>query len=142
MLFVFYTKFSGKQICYSFSSETIDSHLIATSAIQLSFHVLYNLPVLSRQEQDAASLCPFTNLRTCLHHRIWWRSCSTAPTFDFCVFNIEEPDMVWFFVFNLCFVKWMNTRSSFLNISFSLDACDFSSVSYFVTVCGPRSIIW
>ena len=57
------------------------SHLIATSAIQLSFQVLYNLPVLSRQEQDTENLCPFLTLPTCLHHRIWWRSCSTAPTF-------------------------------------------------------------
>ena len=56
------------------------SHLIATSANPLSFHVLYNLPFLSRQEHDMASLCPFPTLGTCLHHRIWWRSCSTAPT--------------------------------------------------------------
>ena len=57
------------------------SHLIATCAIQLSFQVLYNIPVLSRQEQDTANLCPLLTLRNCLHHKIWWRSCSTAPTF-------------------------------------------------------------
>ena len=81
MLFVFYTTCSGEEICYSISTETIDSHLTATPAIQLSFQVLYNLPVASRQEQKTANLCPFLLLRTCLHHRIWWRSCSKAPTF-------------------------------------------------------------
>ena len=63
------------------------SHLIATSAIPLSFQVWYNLPVLSRQEQDTANLCPFLTLRTCLHQRIWWRGCGTAPTF---VLRIKE----------------------------------------------------
>ena len=64
------------------------SQLIATSAIELSFQVLYNLPVLSRQEQDTANLCPFLTLRTCLHHKIWWRSCSTAPAVA--ILRIEE----------------------------------------------------
>ena len=59
------------------------SHLIATSAIQLSFQNLYNVPVPSREEQVTTNLCPFPTLRTCLHHRIWWRSCSTAPTIAF-----------------------------------------------------------
>ena len=56
-------------------------HLFATSAIQLSLQVLCNLAVLSRQDQDTVNLCPFPTFRTCLHHRIWWRSCITAPTF-------------------------------------------------------------
>ena len=64
------------------------SHLIATSAIRLSLQVWYNLPVLSQQEQDTANLCPFPTPRTFLHHRICWRSCSTAPTFA--VLRIEE----------------------------------------------------
>ena len=64
------------------------SHLIATSANPISFQVLYNLPVLSRQEQDTANLCPFPTLWTSLHHKILWRSCSTAPTFA--VLRFEE----------------------------------------------------
>ena len=64
------------------------SHLIATSAMLLSFQVWYNLPVLSRQEQDTANLCPYPTLRTCLLHRIWWRSCRKAPTFA--ALRIEE----------------------------------------------------
>ena len=60
------------------------NHLIATSAIPLSFQVSCNLPVLSRQEQRTTNLCPFPTVRTCLHRKIWWRkSCSTAPTFAF-----------------------------------------------------------
>ena len=57
------------------------SHLIAISAFLLLFQVLYNLPVASRQEQGRANPCPFPTLRTCLHHKIRWKSCTTAPTF-------------------------------------------------------------
>ena len=64
------------------------SHLIATSAVQLSFPVFYNLPVFSRQEQDPANLCPFLTLRPCLHQRTWWRSCSTAA--PFATLRVEE----------------------------------------------------
>ena len=85
MLLVTYTRCSREKFCYSISSETINSHLIAISAISLSFQVWYNLQVLSRQEQDTANLCSILTLRTCLHHRIWWRSCSTAPKFAFII---------------------------------------------------------
>ena len=64
------------------------SQLTPTSAIPLSFQVWYNLPVSSRQKLETSNLCPFLTLRTCLHHIIWWRKCSTAPTFA--VLRIEE----------------------------------------------------
>ena len=64
------------------------SHLTATSAILLPYQVLYIIPFLSRQEQDTAKVCPFPIFRTWLHHRICWRSCSTAQTFA--VLRIEE----------------------------------------------------
>ena len=64
------------------------SHLIATSAMPLLFHVLYNLSVLSRQNQVTANLYPLPTFRTCVNHRNYWRSCSAAPTFA--VLRIEE----------------------------------------------------
>ena len=64
------------------------SHLIATSGIPLPFQLRYNLPVIFRPEQDTANLCQFPTLRTCSHHKIWWRSYSKAPIFA--VMRIEE----------------------------------------------------
>ena len=72
--------FCGRNLLQHQQWEYRQSHLAATSAIVLSFQVLYNLPVLCGQEQDTASLCPFLTLRICLGYRIWWRRCSTAPT--------------------------------------------------------------
>ena len=80
--------FWGKNLLWHQQWNYRHSHLIATSAIQLSFRVLCNLTVLSRQEQDTANLCPFLTLRFCLHHRNCRRSFSIAPTFA--TFRIEE----------------------------------------------------
>ena len=109
---VLYNMFGGKSFLQHQQWKYRHSHLIATSAIPLWFQVLYNLPVLSRQEQGTANLCPLPTLGTCSHHRIWWRSCSTAPTFE--VFRIEEwrTRQWWFSVFNLSygelnFIQWI-----------------------------------
>ena len=89
VLFLFYATCWEEEICYSISSEAIGTVIwFSTSAIPLSFQVWYNLPVFFPQKQDTANLCPFPTLRTCFHHRIWWRSCSTAPTFA--VLSFEE----------------------------------------------------
>ena len=85
---VLHNMFWGRNLLQHQQWNYRHSHLIATSAIQLSFQVLYNIPALSRQEQDTANRCPFPTLRTCLHRKIWWRSCSTAPTFA--ILRIEE----------------------------------------------------
>ena len=115
------------------------SHLIVTSAIPLSFQVLYNLPVLSRQEQDRANLCPFPSLRTCLYHKIWWRSCSTAPTFA--VLRIEEKNPTM--IASLCSICTLASStsynelliwSSFSNSLLLMAASVFSLVRYLVTV--------
>ena len=93
-------------------------HSIAASAIPLSFQVLDILPVLSRQEQDTASLCPFPTLRTCLHHRICWRSCSTAPFFA--VLRIEDWRTRQWFALCVQFVLW-RVQLHTMNCSHDLD---------------------
>ena len=88
VVWVLHNMFGGRNLLQHLQWNYRHNHLIATSAIQLSFQVLHNLPVLSRQEQGTANLFPFPTLPTWLHHRIWWRNCSTAPTFA--VLRIEE----------------------------------------------------
>ena len=87
VLFVLYNMFWRRNLLKHQQWSYRHSQLIATSAIQLSIQVVNNLPVLSG-EQDIGKLCPFPTLRTCLHRRIWWRSCSTAPIFA--ILPIEE----------------------------------------------------
>ena len=78
---VLHNMFGGRHLLQHQQWKYRHSHWTATSAIPLSIQVLCNLPVLSRQEQRTANLCPFPTPRTCLQQKIWWRSCSTAPTF-------------------------------------------------------------
>ena len=85
---VLHNMFEGRNLLQHQQWNYRHSHLIAISVIPLSLQVLYNLPVFPRQEQDTANLCPFPTLRICLHHKIWWRSWSTAPTIA--VLRIEE----------------------------------------------------
>ena len=87
--------FRGRNLLQHQQQYYLYNHLISTSAIPLSFQVWYNLPVLSRQEQDAAGLCQFPTLRICLQEGIWWRSCGRAPTVA--VLRIEErKTRFWF----------------------------------------------
>ena len=85
---VLHTVFQGRNLLQHQQWNYRHCHLIATSAIPLSFRVWYNVPAPSRQEQDTARLYPFPTLRWFLHHKIWWRGFSTAATFA--VSRIEE----------------------------------------------------
>ena len=78
---VLHNMFRGKSLLEHQQWNYRHSHLIITSVISLFFQVLYNFPIPSRQEQGTANLYPFPTLRNCLQYRIWWKSCSTAPTF-------------------------------------------------------------
>ena len=124
------------------------SQLIATSAIPLSFQVLYNLPVLSRQEQGTANLCPFATLWTSLHHRIWWRKCSTAPTFAVLPIEDWRTRQRLVFLCSICALasstsySELFTWSSLLNTLLLMVSCVFLSVRYLVTVHRLLSKIW
>ena len=148
MLFVFDTTCLGGKLLQHQHWNYRHSIMIATSAIQLSFQVLYNLPVPSQQEQDTANLCPFLTPRTGLHYRTW-RSCNTAPTFA--VLRFEEwRTRQWLVscVRSVCALESSTsyndlfTWSSYLNNLLSMAACVFLSSKYFVTVCRFRFIMW
>ena len=122
MLFVLHTTWSGEKICYSISravklsTQSFDRNLCHSTLIS---GLSYKLPNLSRQAQDTANLCPFPTLRIFLHHRIWWRSCSTASTFA--VLRIEERRTRQWLALFLQFVVWrvqLHTRKMFLWSSF------------------------
>ena len=81
VVFVLHNMFGGRNLLQHQLWNYRHIHWIATSAILLSFQVLYNLPYLSRQQQDTANRCPISIHRTCSHHKIWCKSCNTAPIF-------------------------------------------------------------
>ena len=122
--------------------------LIAIVPILFSIQVGCNLRVLSRQQQDAAKLCPFPSLRTCAHHKIPWKSCSTVPAFV--VFYIEEGRVPQWLALCVQSVFWrvqphaMNSSHDLLfwNSLLITTGGVFFVADYFVTVFQLRSIIW
>ena len=95
--------FRGRNLLQHQPWNNRHSHLIATSAIPLSFQVSKNISVLSRQEQDIAILCPFPTLRTWLHHRVRWKIVVRLQHPPFFVLKNEGADNNWLFVLNLWF---------------------------------------
>ena len=86
MLFVFHTTCSGEEFCYSVSSETIaqsfDRNLCLSILIAGLIQCFSSFSARARYSESVS----ISN--SCLHHQIWWRSFSTAPTFA--VLRIEE----------------------------------------------------
>ena len=116
---VLHNMFGGRNLQQHQQWKHRHSHLIATSAIPLSFHVWYNLPVLFGKSK-IQRICPCPTFRTCLLHRNWWRKCSTAPTFA--VLRIEESrPRQWLALCSICALassisnNELFTWSSFLN---------------------------
>ena len=85
---------------------------IATSAIKLSFQVLYTLPVLSRQEQEQRICVHFYLLEIVYITESGEEVLVPFQLSKLCVLKNEEADNDWLFVFNLTFgefniIQWI-----------------------------------